>query len=172
MTYVLFNIKRYDINITFWVFWMIIALYPIATIMGFLSINKDRLPLEQYPQLSVYLTAWPIHSVETSGTYLFNMIVSIRYSTVPIRNRLVSVQRRHHPGKQRRQWLIGWMKKIDLAFLVNLVSLKLFICSNNSLKMRFLVHHNIPSIHSYTLFLIIFGIKSLLSTHLRQVEEI
>ena len=54
MTNVLFNIKRYVINITFGVSWMNIALYPIATNMGFLSINKDLLPLEKDPQLTVY----------------------------------------------------------------------------------------------------------------------
>ena len=54
MTYVLFNIKRYNINIIFWVFWVIIALYPMATIMGILSIDTDIIPLEKYQQLNAY----------------------------------------------------------------------------------------------------------------------
>ena len=118
------------------------------------------------------IKAWPIYSLETSGTYLFNMIVSIWYLTVAIRHRPVPVQRCHHPVKQRRRALIGWMKQIDLVFFLYQVSQKLFICSNDSPKMHFLVYHNIFRTYSDILFLIMFCIKLLLNTHLRQVKEI
>ena len=128
MTYVLLNVKRYYINIPFCVFWMIIVLYPIATITGILLINKERLSLDRCPHLSVY-KAWPIYCLETSGTYLFNMIVSIWYSTVAIRYRLISIERCHYPGKQKTRRLIGWMKNNNRVWFVNLESLKLFMCS-------------------------------------------